>query len=136
MASTVKVKDLIIAAGGILIRDGRVLLVYRPRHKDWSFPKGKLDDGESPIQTAVREVREETGYAVQIRGFTGAVGYIVKGRPKTVLFWEMTPVEQFAERDTDEVGEMAWLTVAEARARMTYALEVELLEKAAPRIAS
>jgi 8-oxo-dGTP pyrophosphatase MutT (NUDIX family) len=35
------------AAGGILVRDGRVLLVHRPRYDDWTLPKGKLDPGES-----------------------------------------------------------------------------------------
>ena len=49
------------AAGGVLVRDGAVLLVHRPRYDDWSFPKGKLDKGETDEQCAVREVEEETG---------------------------------------------------------------------------
>ncbi len=124
-----KVKDLTIAAGGILVRDGAVLLVHRPRYGDWSFPKGKLDSGESPLETAVREVREETGYRVAVTGFAGAMGYLVKGVPKTVLFWEMAPLEQFDIEDRDEVGELAWLPFAEALQRMSYSLERELLEK-------
>ena len=35
------------AAGGVVVRDGLVLVVHRPRYDDWSLPKGKLEDGES-----------------------------------------------------------------------------------------
>ncbi len=52
---------LVRAAGGIVVRDGAVLLVHRPKYDDWSFPKGKLEDGESWEDGAVREVEEETG---------------------------------------------------------------------------
>ena len=53
--------DLIKAAGGVVMRDGRVALVHRPRYDDWTLPKGKLDPAESFEQAAVREVEEETG---------------------------------------------------------------------------
>ena len=53
------------AAGGVVVRDGadgpEVLLVHRPAYDDWSFPKGKLEPGESDEECAVREVEEETG---------------------------------------------------------------------------
>ena len=53
--------DRVDAAGGVVVRDGRVLLVHRPRYDDWSLPKGKLDPGESFEEAALREVEEETG---------------------------------------------------------------------------
>lgn len=53
---------MIRAAGGVLVRGGRVLLVHRPRYDDWTFPKGKAEDGESDEACARREVHEETGY--------------------------------------------------------------------------
>ena len=46
------------------MRDGRVLLVHRERYDDWSLPKGKLEDGESWEDAALREVWEETGIRV------------------------------------------------------------------------
>src|SRR6185436_9217066 len=60
-----------IAAGGVVIATdaagtSRVLLVHRPAYDDWSFPKGKADPGETIEQTALREVREETGINCRI----------------------------------------------------------------------
>ena len=42
------------AAGGLVVRDGRVLVVHRPKYDDWTFPKGKLEDGESWEDAALR----------------------------------------------------------------------------------
>ena len=53
------------AAGAVVLRKGRVLLVHRPAYNDWSFPKGKLDRGENAAAAAVREVGEETGLRVR-----------------------------------------------------------------------
>ncbi|HEV2770779.1 MAG TPA: NUDIX domain-containing protein, partial [Solirubrobacteraceae bacterium] len=51
----------VCAAGGVVVRDGRLAVVHRPRYDDWSLPKGKLDAGESWEGCALREVEEETG---------------------------------------------------------------------------
>jgi 8-oxo-dGTP diphosphatase len=78
------------AAGGVLLRQGNrgpeVLVIHRSRYNDWTLPKGKLQGGESAEQAAIREVREETGYAVQLGGKIGDVHYVVDGVPKTVHF--------------------------------------------------
>ena len=54
------------AAGGIVVRDGSVLLVHRPKYDDWSFPKGKLEGDESWEDGAIREVEEETGLRCEV----------------------------------------------------------------------
>ena len=56
----------VLAAGAVVFRRGRVLLIHRPRYDDWSFPKGKLDRGEHVTAAAVREVAEETGLHVRL----------------------------------------------------------------------
>ena len=50
---------MIRAAGGVVLRDGCVLLVHRPLYDDWTLPKGKLDEGETWEEAALREVAEE-----------------------------------------------------------------------------
>ena len=52
-------RDHVRAAGAVLIRDGSVALVHRPRYDDWSLPKGKLEAGEDDLAAAHREVLEE-----------------------------------------------------------------------------
>ena len=65
MATTSSPGD-VLAAGVVVLRQGRVLLVHRPAYDDWSFPKGKLDRGEHAAVAAVREVGEETGVRVRL----------------------------------------------------------------------
>ena len=63
------------AAGGVVVRDGRVLLVHRPKYDDWTFPKGKAEEGESDEECAVREVAEETGLRCTLAQELGATEY-------------------------------------------------------------
>ncbi len=63
------------AAGGVVIREGEagaeVVAVHRPKHDDWSLPKGKLEPGESWEAAALREVAEETGLEVTVERLAG-----------------------------------------------------------------
>jgi 8-oxo-dGTP diphosphatase len=63
------VKLLIVAACALIDADGRVLIAKRPANKDmaglWEFPGGKVDPGERPEQTLIRELKEELGIDVQ-----------------------------------------------------------------------
>ncbi len=62
-------KLLLVAACALIDADGRVLLARRPANKDmaglWEFPGGKVDPGERPEETLVRELKEELGIDVQ-----------------------------------------------------------------------
>src|SRR5919107_5088546 len=58
--------DEVRAAGGLIVRDGRVAVVHRPKYDDWSLPKGKLDPGEGFVEAALREVEEETGFRARL----------------------------------------------------------------------
>src|ERR671931_615493 len=99
------------AAGGVVWRrstDGGIelALVHRPRYDDWSFPKGKLDPGESWEAAALREVREETGLECTLGRELPPTGYRdPKGRSKAVRYWLMEPRGGVfaAARHTDEL---------------------------------
>ena len=85
------------AAGGVVVREGaeglEVLLVHRPAYDDWSFPKGKVERGESHEECAVREVEEETGLQCALGRELGRRTYKDgKGRPKMVRYWAMEVV--------------------------------------------
>jgi 8-oxo-dGTP diphosphatase len=120
------------AAGGLVVRDGNhgaeVLLVHRPRYDDWTFPKGKVDPGESYEDAAIREVEEETGYRCILELELPSTRYIdARGRPKLVRYWLMRVVDgEFVVNN--EVDEIEWLNPAEASARLTYDRDRELAE--------
>jgi 8-oxo-dGTP diphosphatase len=122
-----RVSDRIDAAGGVVVRDGRVLLVHRPRYDDWTFPKGKLDPGESFEEAAVREVEEETGLRCTLGDELPSTRYDVGGRPKLVRYWLMTPESEAAFEENDETDDLRWLTPDEAKSFLTYARDRELL---------
>jgi 8-oxo-dGTP diphosphatase len=114
------VGDRVDAAGGVVVRDGQVLLVHRPRYDDWTFPKGKLDPGESFEDAAVREVEEETGLRCNLVRELPATRYEVNGRPKLVRYWLMEPEAEAPFAPNDETDELRWLPPREALALLTY----------------
>lgn len=122
------------AAGGIVHQtagDGgvEVLCVHRPHYDDWSFPKGKLDEGESWQGAALREVKEETGLRCHLGPELPPVSYRdQQGRLKVVRYWLMV-VEERGERDDGEVDEMRWLSLPDAAALLTYKRDRELLRE-------
>ncbi len=117
---------MIRAAGGIVVRDGCVLLVHRPAYDDWTIPKGKLDQGESWEEGALREVEEETGLSCELGAEVGRTLYRdAQGREKEVRYYEMTATsDAFAQNEVDEVR---WVPLAEAATLLSYARDVELL---------
>lgn len=110
-----------------------VLLIHRTKQRDVSFPKGKLDPGESMPEAAVRETREETGLSVSLGAALGTIHYdLGGGRTKTVQYWaaEVTPEAALASTfsPNGEVQALEWVPVDAARKRLTYKADRELYD--------
>ena len=125
-------EEPIRAAGGVVwrIRAGRLELavVHRPQYDDWSFPKGKLDDGEALRDAAVREVREETGLEVRVGEPLGETRYMKGARDKVVTWWAMEALAGAFE-PSSEVDEMRWLAPDQAARVVGRQADRELLAR-------
>ncbi|MFC4222972.1 NUDIX hydrolase [Lysinibacter cavernae] len=102
-----------------------VLLIHRTKHRDISFPKGKLDPGETLPQTAVREVQEETGLSLTLGVNLGSIHYpLSKGREKMVQYWAAEVTEQAVQRSTftpnKEVDALLWTPLRQVRSTLSY----------------
>jgi 8-oxo-dGTP diphosphatase len=116
------------AAGGVVLRDGTVAIAHRPRYDDWSFPKGKLERGETWEQAALREVEEEIGVHCRLRReLRPAVYDVTKGR-KVVRYWLMEP-EAGEFHPNQEVDEVRWLSPTEAAGLLSYDHDRALLDE-------
>src|SRR5262245_16417883 len=124
---------VIRAAGGIVLRSTprgeEVMIVFRKRHQDWTLPKGKLHEGESFQEAALREVAEETGCFCRLGDYLGTISYSHDGTPKVVMFWRMSVTEEKPLAAGDEIAEAAWMTLPDAIQRLTYAQEKSLLSR-------
>ncbi|ARQ72386.1 hypothetical protein CAG99_15350 [Streptomyces marincola] len=111
-------------AGGV-----EFALVHRPKHGDWSHPKGKLRRDEAPVAAARREVREETGAEIVLGRRLTTQRYLAQGRPKEVDYWAAEAVSgEFAPND--EIDRMLWLPPAEARGTLSHPANRALLDEA------
>jgi 8-oxo-dGTP pyrophosphatase MutT (NUDIX family) len=119
----------VAAAGGLVTRPRagdrtkgvEVLVVHRPKYDDWTFPKGKLEAGETDEEAAAREVREETGFDCTLGEEFATVRYVDgRGRPKRVRYWLMTVAGGFATIPNAEVDDLLWLAPGDASTLLTY----------------
>jgi 8-oxo-dGTP pyrophosphatase MutT (NUDIX family) len=121
--------------GGVVVRgDEVVVIVPRGRRRVLGLPKGGMNDGETPEQTAAREVREETGITVRVGERLGQVDYTYRrgGRPiaKTVHFF-LCMFEDGDTADHDhEVDDVRWMSLQQARRRLSYPGERRMIEQA------
>jgi 8-oxo-dGTP diphosphatase len=128
-------REPVLAAGGIVLRSGEtplIAVVRLRKRNEWVLPKGKLDDGETPRDAALREVMEETGHQVSVYEFLGTLVYESGGRSKVVHYWRMeTNGEQVCEL-MDDVKAVEWLPLDAAVERLTRAYERAFLVHVGP----
>ena len=135
-------RTIVRAAGALVWRekggDLQVLLVHRPRYDDWSFPKGKLESGESLCACAVREVAEETGVQVRLEQPLETVRYrLGDGTRKEVRYWAARELDRgspalaargrIPRASRSEIDGVQWMGVKEARKRLDHAIDRDLL---------
>jgi 8-oxo-dGTP diphosphatase len=115
---------VIQAAGAVLWRYSQkkieIALVHRPRYDDWSLPKGKVEEKESHIACAYREVIEETGYTPEFGPEIGQATYKVEEGKKVVRYWSARATDAAPSAiDKNEIDEVLWLEVKDAKKKLT-----------------
>lgn len=126
---------MIKAAGAVVWReenpfDLEVLLVHRPRYEDWSFPKGKIEEGEAAITAAFREVKEETGVSAIFGQYLGSSSYKNDDGKKKVKYWmAQARVDSSPFIPNDEVDKIEWVSIKEARHFLTHDEDRDILDE-------
>ncbi|WP_411733712.1 NUDIX hydrolase [Paeniglutamicibacter sp.] len=122
----------VLAAGALVWRVNgvglEVLMIHRDRYDDWSWPKGKLDDGETMPECATREVFEEVGLDVQLGIPLPAMTYPVGAGAKVVYYWAAKAPNTLPVPDGKETDAVRWVTPKIARAWITNPGDLEPLE--------
>jgi 8-oxo-(d)GTP phosphatase len=102
----------VVAAGALCWRERsgelEVLLIHRPRYDDWSWPKGKIDAGETTPECAVREVYEEIGLTVKLGIPLPTIEYPVSSGLKVVHYWAAKANGLAPKPDGKEVDDFLW----------------------------
>ncbi len=128
-----------VSAGGVVVHDAQVLVIVPTRRaadgsQVLALPKGHLDEGETVVQAATREVREETGMVVEPVQELGEVRYwYVRDRrkvAKSVHFFLFRLLGGDLADHDDEVLEARWMGLLEARKALSYAGEREMVARA------
>lgn len=132
----------ILAAGALCWRVHKgqlqVLVIRRPRYRDWSFPKGKLDGGETLPECAVREVAEEVGLKIRLGAPLPVTRYEVapksssgsqRSRSKEVWYWAAEVLKGTPRPDGEETDEARWVTAEQAENMLTNSGDVLPLQE-------
>jgi 8-oxo-dGTP pyrophosphatase MutT (NUDIX family) len=125
-----------LSAGGVVLRDEQVVVIVPTRRapdgsRVLALPKGHIDPGETPLQAAEREVREETGIVAEPVRELGEARYWYrrdgKTIPKSVSFYLFTYVGGDTDDHDDEVEEARWIGLSDAESELTHAAEREMV---------
>jgi 8-oxo-dGTP pyrophosphatase MutT (NUDIX family) len=132
-----------ISAGGVVVRGEEVVVIVPTRRASdgtrvLGLPKGHVDPGETPLQAAEREVREETGIVAESVCELGEARYWYRrdGRTigKTVSFYLFRYLEGDTDDHDEEVEEARWIGLKEAQTVLSHAAEREMVTLALARL--
>ncbi len=113
---------VIEAAGGVVDKGGKILLIYRKGR--WDIPKGKMDKGESKRECAEREVEEETGVKVEILQKINATWHTYVTNRKYILkkthWYVMRCLDDsgMAPQESEDIEDVRWMSLTELRAAL------------------
>lgn len=118
------------SCGCIIIENEKVLLIQQTKGH-WGFPKGHMEKNETEIETAIREVKEETNLDVDIYPNKRYVMEYVtdKGNLKQVVFYIAKKVGGEIKPQENEVNNIEWLNFKDALEKITYDNTKELFQK-------
>ena len=110
-----------------------ILLIKHIRSGCWSFPKGHMEQGENEIQTAIREIKEETNIDVSIDDATFREVVVFNPRrdvTKEVVYFLARAVSFDCEKQEEEIAEVRWVEMGQAAALLAYDNDRTLVGKA------
>jgi len=119
------------SCGCIVINDNNEVLLIHHNAGHWDFPKGHVEEKETEIQTAIREVKEETNIDVEVNE---KFRYTTKYSPKEdvmkeVVYFLAKNISDNKEAQLEEVSEVKWVNFEEALETITYDTSKEILMK-------
>jgi len=116
---------------GAVIFDGDKILVIQQVKGHWGFPKGHVEEGETEVETAIREIKEETNLDVEIDETHRYVEHYSpeEGIEKDVVFFIAKKTGGEVKVQEEEVKETQWLLPNEAMDRLTYDTSKNILSK-------
>jgi 8-oxo-dGTP diphosphatase len=128
----------VYAAGAVCWREEKrdllVALVHRVKYQDWTFPKGKVDPGETLAEAAVREIKEETGLKIKLGVPLETITYALdKSKNKVVHYWAARVSDKSLASSkftpNEEISEVVWITAEQAFSRLSYQHDRDLLQE-------
>lgn len=136
----IKLKNIVClyekSCGGIIFyktkQNTKILLVKNSNGRYWSFPKGHIEDGENEHETAIREIKEETGLDVTlIKGFREISEYCPFGKiRKRVVFFLAQAFTDNVKIQEEEIDSFIWVDLQQARKMCSYENDLRIIEKA------